>query len=201
MWKVDGRKLQGKDKHIVLPVFAMTLGDQDAMFRLIISSRCEVKGCTSFVKSGGRGSVQLKCQTILPNNFANVSYRIWLGNKHTWLEPRDPFSHNFAESAISDLPAGSDLWDFNAAVDQETSVFAICLEEMGPGSRHNDPTTAEKADQNGSPFAKRFPSPPTSCEVPLARRLFDDSSFSMLSKLMDDDSDLSSSSDDDTDSE
>merc|ERR1719293_212184 len=63
-WIVDARKLRGNDKQAVSPSFDLTCGGRTLPFKMMIYPRqvCDQRGGASFKKSGGRGSVTIKCE-------------------------------------------------------------------------------------------------------------------------------------------
>jgi len=205
-WDVDARKLQSKDKQIVLPVFTAYLGDQEATFRVIISSRDEAKRSTSFVKSGGRGSLQIKCQIALTRSACKLLFRAWVGNDTRWQSSPELVSHDFAENPVCDLPASWGQWDFGAAVNQSASSFRVCVEEVSIIDRIPEMRTPEKVDNSAWPLAQELASmlPSASPEkLPLVRNLFGahgtTNSELMLNKILDDDWSFSSSDSDSDD--
>eukprot|EP00927_Polykrikos_kofoidii_P041827 TRINITY_DN3568_c0_g1_i2.p1 TRINITY_DN3568_c0_g1~~TRINITY_DN3568_c0_g1_i2.p1 ORF type:complete len:312 (-),score=52.33 TRINITY_DN3568_c0_g1_i2:44-886(-) len=131
-WTVDARKLRGNDKQAVSPPFELSFGSQypNVIFKMIIYPMFvnDAKGGASFKKARGHGFVQLKCEAELSEAHAQVSYRIYIGSGDKLQAPRGPVLHNFAHSAVSRLPKKEEEWDFNAAVDQESMTFCVCLE-------------------------------------------------------------------------
>merc|ERR1712048_755641 len=135
---------------------------EDAMVRLIISSKTKSTASTNFQKSSGWGSVQIRCQSALTQTAANLSYRIWVGDGEVWQKPRGPFCHNFAENAFCDLPPSSDLWDFNSAVNRATKTFTVCLEECPSIAPSAECRTPEESKRKPESFkaagpARTFP--------------------------------------------
>jgi hypothetical protein len=173
------------------------------MLRLIISSKNKSKATTNFQKSGGWGSVQIRCQTSFQTTAANLSFRIWIGDGEVWQTPRGPFCHNFAENAFCDLPPSSGLWDFNVAVNPTTRTFTVCLEETSelhtPVESESNPTPVKTSAQTW-----RCLQVPTPQQVgllakpanPNLNRAVLDPNFATLNKIIEDDWAFSSSDDD-----
>merc|ERR1712019_26870 len=86
------------------------------------------KGAGSFRIAGGKGYVELVCEGNLPDISQEVKYSITIGSGKKRQPLRGPITHNFAEMAVSKLPKGQALWDFNHAVDKDSSTFVVCLE-------------------------------------------------------------------------
>jgi len=123
-WAVDARKLRGNDKQAVSPPFELQFGFglPCVTFKMIIYPRAR----SSFKKAGGKGFVQLKCETEIPEATANLSYRLSVGDVGCIRAMRGPVSHNFAASAVTGVT--EEEWDFAQAVDQTSLTFIIGLE-------------------------------------------------------------------------
>lgn len=202
-WEVDARKMQSKDKHIVLPVFTSSLGMEEVMLRLIITAQSESKRNTCFLKSVGWGSLQIKCQTSLQGPVPKFTCRAWVGNDAVWQSSPAFVSHDFAENPICELPGSSGLWDFNAAVNQTTSTFKVCLEVTPYIDKSPGFDTPEKEERCPEAPVNAVAPMPTPEKLPLARTLSfgSRSPDAMFSKMLDDDWSISSSSDSDDDSD
>ena len=86
-------------------------------------------GGVSFKLSGGHGYVKLKCQSQLSSESpAPVTFRITTGSGTKAAPSRGPVSHDFSQGAVSGLPQDIETWDFNAAVDEDSATFVVCLE-------------------------------------------------------------------------
>eukprot|EP00930_Biecheleria_cincta_P098063 TRINITY_DN89750_c0_g1_i1.p1 TRINITY_DN89750_c0_g1~~TRINITY_DN89750_c0_g1_i1.p1 ORF type:complete len:499 (+),score=87.17 TRINITY_DN89750_c0_g1_i1:44-1540(+) len=165
-WAVDARKLRGSDRQLVSPPFSVSLGTQTAMFRLIISpaSLTDSKSSLNFQKSSGWGTVQVKCEAVLPEAHGRMAYRIWAGAGERLQRPRGPVYHNFSETAVSSLPRGMDLWDFNVAVDPASSTFTVSFEQISISaiSLTDALGTPCKTNRNADEFATTISSQTTS---------------------------------------
>lgn len=140
IWTVDSRKLNSNDKQAVSPPFELRFSDVHPLvtFKMIIYPRereGDGKGGASFKRSQGLGLIQLKCEGDLSNAHASVAFQIAIGNAHTGVcakqgvRPPNPFTHNFAQSAICGLPrASDDTWDFNDVVDHGSKTFTVHLD-------------------------------------------------------------------------
>lgn len=126
-WHVDALKLKGQERQTVSPSFELPYEGQ-VSFRLVLIPKPnpDGKGGASLKKSGGVGSVHLKCEAArgLVNFFVSISS----GRADFKRDPRGPVQHNFAELSTCGLPKGQEMWDFTKAVDKETQTFAVCLE-------------------------------------------------------------------------
>jgi hypothetical protein len=132
-WTVDARKLRGNDKQAVSPPFQVLVGGQhsDVTFKAMIYPKCtnDTRGGASFKKARGRGYVQLKCESEVAEEAANVVFRISVGNGASAMSaPRGPVAHNFLASAVCGLPREAEEWDFQSAVDQESMTFTVSIE-------------------------------------------------------------------------
>lgn len=165
-WVIDARKLRGSDRQLVSPPFSVSLGAQTAMFRLILvpASLTDPKSSgLNFQKTSGWGIVQVKCEAVLPEAHGRMTYRFWVGAGERLQRPRGPICHNFAETAVSSLPKGEDLWDFNVAVDPASSSFTIWLEQISAISLSDALGTPSKANsRNFDKFDMTVTSPTTS---------------------------------------
>eukprot|EP00931_Biecheleriopsis_adriatica_P065136 TRINITY_DN39769_c0_g1_i1.p1 TRINITY_DN39769_c0_g1~~TRINITY_DN39769_c0_g1_i1.p1 ORF type:complete len:512 (-),score=95.72 TRINITY_DN39769_c0_g1_i1:54-1589(-) len=128
-WVVNASKLRGSDRQIVSPPFSLDLGQQSAAFRLILVPKPSDSGKgANFSRSRGWGSVQVKCEAVLPHDAAHLVYTVWAGSGPKPRAPKGPVVHNFAENAISELPKNQGYWNFQEAVDKKSSTFTIWLE-------------------------------------------------------------------------
>lgn len=127
VWDVDARKLHGKDKSLVSPVFELPLAG-GAPFRVLLHAKkkSQKKNGENFSKSRGVGSLQLKCdasQESLPVA-APVQFSVSLGPSTPM---RGPFPHDFACESVASLPASERFWDFRAAADKSSEVLTVCV--------------------------------------------------------------------------
>lgn len=131
-WTIDARKLRGTDKSAVSPAFELALGEQflHVLFRMMVYPVhvSHARGGTSFKKADGKGYVQLKCESQLPESLTPVTFRITTGSGEKTAPSRGPVLHDFSQSAVAGLPKEIEEWDFNAVVDEESSTFVVCLE-------------------------------------------------------------------------
>jgi len=131
-WAVDARKLRGNDKQAVSPPFEVPLGKglPSVNFKMMVYPivRTASKGGACFQKSRGRGYIQVKCEAENASAAASVSFKLAIGTKRCAQAARGPILHNFSMSAIGGLPKAQEEWDFNAAVDAESSTFTVCLQ-------------------------------------------------------------------------
>eukprot|EP00406_Dinophysis_acuminata_P023598 CAMPEP_0179343172 /NCGR_PEP_ID=MMETSP0797-20121207/70826_1 /TAXON_ID=47934 /ORGANISM="Dinophysis acuminata, Strain DAEP01" /LENGTH=297 /DNA_ID=CAMNT_0021057491 /DNA_START=53 /DNA_END=943 /DNA_ORIENTATION=+ len=134
-WTFSAQKLQGGDRVIVSPPIEVPFGsDGAATFRLVVAA----KGCggraggTSFRKSRGWGTVEVKCEALPPSGAADLSFRVWVGSGSGQQEPRGPVHHDFGLNAVSGLPKEAEEWNLRAAVDRESSTLTVCLEQLLP---------------------------------------------------------------------
>lgn len=136
-WPVDARKLRGRDKQIISPSFEI---QQGLTFRLMVKPTFmgEKKGQASFSKARGRGSVELK---FVEGAAAApvVRFRVKVGQG----EPRGPVVGDFGRRTFCGLPKDIEEFDFQSAVDPETSTFLVSLEVLptpAAGSRGGVPS-------------------------------------------------------------
>mmetsp|Transcript_34860 Transcript_34860/g.80291 ORF Transcript_34860/g.80291 Transcript_34860/m.80291 type:complete len:444 (+) Transcript_34860:66-1397(+) len=132
-WHLDASKLKGQERQTVSPPFELPFEGQ-VSFRLVLLPKPnpDGKGGASFQKSGGVGSVHLKCEAAkgMVNFFVSISS----GRPDFKREPRGPVKHNFAELSTCSLPKGQEMWDFTKAIDKDTQTFAVCLEIASSGT-------------------------------------------------------------------
>jgi len=132
LWTVDARKLYGNDKQIVSPPFDPMAGRfQGAAFKLLVHAKAmnEGKGGTSFKKSSGRGSLQLKCESDLGEAACDLRLCFSVGAAEgSLLDWRGPLTHDFSKGAVCGTPSCHEQWDFLAATDQDSMTFVICLD-------------------------------------------------------------------------
>lgn len=133
-WTVDARKLEGQDKQAVSPVFSVELpGYGPTPFKLVLYPKAtnDGKHGAGFKKAKGHGRVVLKCEAQLPENLADVSFRVGVGRpgpeKETLQPFRGPVSQNFFEHSCHGLLKSDEDWDFSASVDESRS-FLVTVE-------------------------------------------------------------------------
>eukprot|EP00747_Dinoflagellata_sp_TGD_P072269 gnl/TRDRNA2_/TRDRNA2_157408_c4_seq5.p1 gnl/TRDRNA2_/TRDRNA2_157408_c4~~gnl/TRDRNA2_/TRDRNA2_157408_c4_seq5.p1 ORF type:complete len:274 (-),score=42.22 gnl/TRDRNA2_/TRDRNA2_157408_c4_seq5:136-876(-) len=133
-WTVDARKLRSTDREAVSPPFELSLSP--VQFKMVMRPKAssDGKGGSSFKKSGGRGTLELRCLSKVDTGSGlTVKFRVAIGSGSdlsTQEAFRGPVRHDFAEKPICGLPEGQEEWDFARAVDQETQTFTICLENL-----------------------------------------------------------------------
>lgn len=127
LWTVDAGKLRSVERQAVSPSFDLPLST-NATSRLVIVPRpnADGKGSASFKKSGGCGSVQLKCEA----SDGNVKFVLSItdGTADYPKKQRGPVEHDFAEHSTCGLPKEQEQWDFRNAVNPITQTFAVCLD-------------------------------------------------------------------------
>jgi len=135
-WRVDARKLRGNIKQMVSPTFDVPLanGATGFPFKMTLYPRGygDCKGGTSFEKSHGRGSVQVKCESQLPPELVQLGFTLTVGNGNRKKSTRGPVWHDFSESAVAALPKGQDEWDFYDVIDRQSETFVVTLEMIPP---------------------------------------------------------------------
>jgi hypothetical protein len=125
-WIVDSRKLRGNDKQAVSPTFNLACGCILLPFKLMIypKSASDQQGGGSFKRSGGRGSVTLKCEADLTEGMPPLTYQNYIGSGATAQPPRASVMHDFSKNVRSDVGE----WHFSAVVAETPSVFIVGLE-------------------------------------------------------------------------
>jgi len=127
IWTVDAGKLRNHERQAVSPSFELPLASL-ATSRLVIFPRpnTDGKGSASFKKSGGCGSVHLKCEA----SGGSVSFLVAISDGTTGFDkkPRGPVMHNFADHSTCGLSKDQEQWDFGKAVNQATQTFSVCLD-------------------------------------------------------------------------
>mmetsp|Transcript_117623 Transcript_117623/g.310708 ORF Transcript_117623/g.310708 Transcript_117623/m.310708 type:complete len:464 (+) Transcript_117623:73-1464(+) len=132
-WEVDASKLRSKCQ-AVSGEFEITLrSGTAATFKMMLQAEGQgtSKGARSF-RASGKGFVQLKCLTALSGEQKHdLLYRVGtsaVAGRPGAEPPRGPVQHDFAQSAVSELPKGEGAWDFTSCVDQATQKFTVYLE-------------------------------------------------------------------------
>jgi len=127
LWTVDAGKLRSHERQAVSPSFELPL-DRPVVSRLVIFPRpnSDGKGSASFKKSGGWGSVHLKCEA----SRGIISFQISTTNGTATFQrqPRGPIKHDFADHSTCGLPKDLEQWDFNQALNIGNQTFAVCLD-------------------------------------------------------------------------
>lgn len=126
-WTVDARKLKGNDKTIVSPPFEIPSKASGTFKMMINPTSTKLKGGATFRNSIGKGSVQLKCDTVSENILV---IRFSIGGMGREEPPRGPLEHNFALNGVCGLPKEFSEWDFTKVVDESSKTFVVCLEIM-----------------------------------------------------------------------
>jgi len=123
-WPVDSKKLRGRDKQIVSPIFEVSPG---CSFKLMLKPKAmgDKKHQESFQKARGWGSIELKC----------VEGASLAPTLHFWMSVgggslRGPVMHDFSESTVSGLTKSEESFNFASAVDGKTSTFLISLQAL-----------------------------------------------------------------------
>jgi len=126
-WAVDAAKLTGHERQTVSPSFELPFEGQMS-FRLVLIPKPnpDGKGGASFKKSGGWGSVWLKCEAS--KGMVEFLVSISTGRPDAPREPRGPVKHDFSELSTVGLPKSQEQWDFTKAVDKESQTFTVCLD-------------------------------------------------------------------------
>lgn len=132
IWTVDAGKLRNHERQAVSPSFELPLASL-ATSRLVIfpKANADGKGSASFKKSGGWGSVYLKCEA----SGGSVSFMLSVsdGTMDYVRSPRGPVTHNFADHSTCGLPRDQEQWDFSKAVNHATQTFAVYLDILPSG--------------------------------------------------------------------
>merc|ERR1712183_1073124 len=110
-----------------------------------------------------------------------------------WQSSLGSISHNFAENPICDLPASSDLWDFQKAVDPTSATFTVSLEETIEKSAEYQPQPSSSSAL--VPRVRQMPPLTTPEKLPSAQSLLHfnmsggvhNQGNLMLSRILDDD--------------
>jgi len=125
-WTVEGRRMRRNQSLVVSPPFELDFGDglEQVEFRLSLYPR----GASSFQRSRGKGSIELKCAQALPEVAGHVSLRFSVGNNAGLGPARGPFAHDLGKSGLCRLPQGQEEFDFGAAVDPHSMELLVCLE-------------------------------------------------------------------------
>jgi len=123
-WLVDAKRLRTKDQQIVSRSFEISPG---CSFKLMLkpTTTGEKKGQACFQKARGCGSVDLKlteCAGVAPT----LQFGISVGQGST----RGPVQHDFNNSIVGSLSKSDYKFDFQSAVDRESSTFLVSLEVL-----------------------------------------------------------------------
>jgi len=125
-WPVDAAKLKTRDQQIISPIFEIC---RQASCKLMLkpTSMGEKKRQTTFLKSGGRGSIEFKLveSAGLP---PQLGIRATVGKGAKAGMSPDIIKHDFREKAVCQL---GDEWDFRLAidrVDRGSSTFDVFVE-------------------------------------------------------------------------
>merc|ERR1712232_491722 len=114
-WRADTRKLLGNELRVVSPLIEVPCGTmkRPMAFRFLIrpAGAANAARQRTFKKAGGKGTIQLKCESELCGVDARVSFCISIGNTL-----RGPFQHDFKARPVYDLPEGLMEWDFGSAI-------------------------------------------------------------------------------------
>merc|ERR1719352_352083 len=81
-WAVPSKKLESQDKQIVSQKFLVEVpGQGPTPFKLVLYPKAtnDGKHGAGFKKAKGKGRVVLKCEAQLPEDLANVSFRVGVG--------------------------------------------------------------------------------------------------------------------------
>eukprot|EP00927_Polykrikos_kofoidii_P077127 TRINITY_DN74101_c0_g1_i1.p1 TRINITY_DN74101_c0_g1~~TRINITY_DN74101_c0_g1_i1.p1 ORF type:complete len:340 (-),score=83.21 TRINITY_DN74101_c0_g1_i1:125-1000(-) len=148
-WTVDAAKLRGHLRQVVSPSFELPLDPVSPVScRLVIYPKPidNCKGGPSFKKSGGWGSVQLKCEAS--QGVASFHLSITDGRPEFPRVPRGPVINDFAHHGTCGLPRDQEQWDFLKAVNESTQTFVVRLDlSTQPGEQQNSSTcTADGGD-------------------------------------------------------
>jgi len=124
-WRIDAKKLRGRDKVAVSPRLDVLLRDVIVPFKLSLSPIASGtgKGGGSFKGSQGRGKIQLKCEDEI--GWAEFTLTVELSLPDLADSPVRSTVHDFKQNGICTC---HDVWDFVKAVDQETQEFAVGLD-------------------------------------------------------------------------
>jgi len=119
-WHIDARKLYGNDRHVVSPSLYLSLPQSEtaAVFKLMVRA----KG-NGFKKSRGMGFVELKCESDLLGNDANVTFCITVGRETTGFA-----SHDFRSHPTAVQKQATSLWP----AQDPSSHFVLVLLEVHP---------------------------------------------------------------------
>jgi len=130
-WTVDARKLRSNDKQAVSPSFDISsFGNVPmASFKMIMYPKATigVHGGACFKKAGGRGILQLKCESDLRDTHTNLTFRFAIGRGSARQGPCRSFTHDFAANAMAEA-CRSVMWNFEEVVNQESMTFDVELE-------------------------------------------------------------------------
>lgn len=143
VWTVDAKKLKGSDRIAVSPPFEVACVSRRFKMMLCPRSIPDKKGGACFKKAGGRGFVQLKCETgETAAGLGTVCINISVGPGRAdsaWQSPlKEPVHHDFDECGVCSFGAKSeaappdsadkDDWNFLQAVNEASQTFAVRLE-------------------------------------------------------------------------
>lgn len=139
VWPVDARRLGTKDRQLVSPRFEVPAGGIYCRLMLMPKEAGLRKGERSFLKARGRGHLQLKCESEVPESTQTLELRLAIAKSDSegWGGLLGPVEHDFGKGAVASLPQpGSGEWDLRAAVDSETQTIAVCLEVAALSPTH-----------------------------------------------------------------
>jgi hypothetical protein len=131
-WTVDARKLRSNDKQAVSPSFDLSsFGNVPlASFKILMHPKATIPGRHGgecFRKAGGRGMLQLKCESDLCDTRTDLTFWFAIGRGEARQGPCKPFTHDFGANAIAD-ECRSVTWNFDKVVDQVSMTFDVELE-------------------------------------------------------------------------
>lgn len=145
-WVVDSRKLESQDKQTVSPKFWVELpGHGPTPFKLVLYPKATSDGKhgAGFKKAKGHGRVVLKCEAQLPEDQADVCFRIGLGragkDSETLQPSRGPVTENFFEHSVHGLAKHEENWDFSKSV-EDSRTFLITVEVAPTAAFEADPS-------------------------------------------------------------
>jgi hypothetical protein len=149
-WTIESGTLQRSDKYKVSHVFQYcdSLVTAPPFFLKMMLTPIEKNGSpSSFKKAGGRGIVQVKCDStshrpiifFLSASNGRTPYDAYARRK------RGPEVHHFSKSGVCGLSTNN-VWEFQNFVDHDAATFTVYLEVM----------TAPICHQCGNPQLRNF---------------------------------------------
>jgi hypothetical protein len=129
-WAVDGRKLDSQDRQVISPEFMIDMGDMGPQrFKMAIHPTAVLDKFhgRGFKKAKGRGKIELKCESQLPQGIPDVVFSFRIGRADRMQPPRGPVTHNFSERSCAGLQKNQEEWELKSAID-ETGTFVVSLQ-------------------------------------------------------------------------
>jgi len=138
IWHLDSRclgSLHSSKKHAISPFFPIYFGSHMpfAAFKLLLYPGASQK--PSAASGLQRGHIKLMCEEpSFGDSNGLASFCVSLGSGTRPKPFRGPACHDFACSAVAELPAEHNLWDLRSTVDDATMTLTVRVDILPHGS-------------------------------------------------------------------